>query len=297
VRAIISRVSRIEVTHFSDPGCPWAYSANPAMAVLRWRYGAQLAWRLVTIGLTEHASAYVKRGYTPTRASVSYLGYRRYGMPFISEPRARVMGTARACRAIVATRLLDPRREEEVFRALQFGWFTTTLLLDEDEGIARALHSVAGLDVEAVLAGIDDERTIAAYEEDRREARTAQGSPTEFQGKARQTDGQVRYSAPSLCFQADGRRLEAGGFQPVEAYDVVIANLGPTLERRPPPDRALQALEVFPAGLVTQELAAIMAHNNQAPDRLAAESALIELAGAGEVRRAPLADDALWLLA
>jgi hypothetical protein len=33
----------------------------------------------------------------------------------------------------------------------------------------------------------------------------------------------------------DGQRLEAGGFQPVEANDLVIANLDPTLERRPPP--------------------------------------------------------------
>ena len=26
------------VTHFPEPGRPWAYSASPAMAVLRWRY-------------------------------------------------------------------------------------------------------------------------------------------------------------------------------------------------------------------------------------------------------------------
>ena len=29
----------ISVTHFTDPGCPWAYSASPALAVLHWRYG------------------------------------------------------------------------------------------------------------------------------------------------------------------------------------------------------------------------------------------------------------------
>jgi len=267
------------------------------MAVLRWRYGEQFDWRLVVIGLTEDASAYVKRGYTPTLATAGYMRFRHYGMPFLSEPRARMVATGPACRAIVATRLLDPQREDEVFRALQLGWFTTTLVLDEHEGIARALERVDGLDVEALLAAIDDEHTIAAYQRDRAETRTALGSPTDFQGKARQTDGPVRYSAPSLCFQTDGRRLEAGGFQPVEAYDVVIANLDPTLERRPPPDRPLQALEAFPAGLVTQELAAIMAENNKAPDRLATETALIELAGAGEVRRAPLANDALWQIA
>jgi hypothetical protein len=38
-----------------------------------------------------------------------------------------------------------------------------------------------------------------------------------------------------------------------------------------------------------------MAHGNDAPDRAAAEDALIELAAAGEVTRVPVGDDALWV--
>jgi protein-disulfide isomerase-like protein with CxxC motif len=292
---MIARVSAIEVTHYTDPGCPWAYSARPAMTVLRWRYGSQLRWRIVTIGLSEDPRSYVERGYTPTLMTMHNVSFRRYGMPFIAEPRRRVAATARACRAIVATRLLDPPREQEVLRALQLGWFTTTLVLDEADDIARALAAVEGLDVDAVIGALDDERTIAAYEDDRAQARTAQGGATHFQGKARQTDGPVRYSAPSLVFAGeDGARLEAGGFQPLEAYDVLIANLDTSLRRREPADGPLQALAAFPEGLLTQEVAAIVAHNNVAPDRAAAERALIELAGEGAVVRTPLADDALW---
>jgi predicted DsbA family dithiol-disulfide isomerase len=288
-------VATVQVTHFSDPGCPWAYSISPALAVLRWRYGAQLSWRLVTIGLAEDPRGYLERGYTPTRMAMGNLRYRRYGMPFTSEPRARIAATARACRAIVATRLLDPAREHEVLRALQFGWFTTTLVLDEDGAITQALERVSGLDVAAVVAAIDDGRTIATYEADKRETRQAEGGPTHFQGKARQTDGPVRYSAPSLIFEnGAGQRLEAGGFQSIEAYDVLIANLEPTLERQAPPEQPLRTLETFPAGLVTQEIAAIMTHNNEQPDRVSTELALIELLGAGRARRTPLGDDALW---
>jgi protein-disulfide isomerase-like protein with CxxC motif len=290
-------MSAIAVTHYTDPGCPWAYSASPALAVLRWRYGDQLSWRLVTIGLAEDPKRYVDLGYTPARMAAGNLHFRRYGMPFLPEPRARVAATGRACRAIVATRLLAPEREGDVLRALQFGWFTTTLVLDEDADIARALEGVDGLDVEAVLAAIDDERTLAGYEADKSETRTAEGGPTHFQGKARQSDGPVRFSAPSLVFESDGRRLEAGGFQPVEAYDVLIANLDPTLERHPAPEAPLQALARFPGGLVTQEVAAIMAQNNQSPDRADAERALIELVGEGLARRTPLGDDALWQIA
>ena len=291
-------MAKISVTHFTDPGCPFAYSASPALAVLRWRYGDQLDWRLVTIGLAENPDRYVQNGYTPTRMALGGLGFRRYGMPFLLQPRARITGTGRACRAIVATRLLDPPREDEVFRALQFGWFTTTLLLDEDDDIAEALEPVSGLDIAAIVAAIDDEHTIAAFESDKLETRSAEGGPTHFQGKARQTDGPVRYSAPSLVFESgEGRRLEAGGFQTIEAYDVLVANLDPTLDRQAPADDPLEALGSFPDGLVTQEIAAIMAQNNVQPDRVAAESALIELAGAGDVRRTPLAGDALWQIA
>jgi predicted DsbA family dithiol-disulfide isomerase len=290
-------MAQISITHFSDPGCPFAYSASPALAVLRWRYGAQLDWRLVTIGLSEDASRYEELGYTPTRMTLGNLGFRRHGMPFALEPRPRGTATARACRAIVAARLNAPGRDYDVHRALQLAWFTTTLLLDEDADIAQALAHVPELDAEKIVAAIDAEATLAGYAADKSETRQAAGSATEFQGKARQSDGPVRYSAPSLVFEQDGARLEAGGFQTIEAYDVLIANLDPTLEREAPAADPLEVLARFPAGIASQEVAAIMAQNNQRPDRVAAEQALIELVGAGKARRTPLGDDALWQLA
>jgi 2-hydroxychromene-2-carboxylate isomerase len=288
----------LDVTLFTDPGCPWAYSGNPPLAVMRWRYGDQLSWRLVMIGLTENPEQYVARGYTPTWASVGQLMFRdRYGMPFAVEPRERVLATTRGCRTVIATRLLAPGRELAVLRALQFAWFTTTLLLDRDEDIAKAIEWVPGIDAKAIVATLDDPAVLAGYEADKRETRTAGGRPIDFQGKARQTDGPVRYSAPSLIFRSGERDIEAGGFQPVEAYDLAVANLDTTLERQPPPESPLPPLQSFPDGLTTQEVAAVMAPNNTPPDRTAAEAALVELVGAGTVRRMPLGGDALWLAA
>jgi 2-hydroxychromene-2-carboxylate isomerase len=288
-------VAKLSATLYTDPGCPWAYSENPALAVLQWRYADGLDWRIVTIGLAESAELYERRGYTPSRMARSYAGFRRYGMPIATEPRERVAATGRACRAIVATRLRQPELEVSVLRALQFGWFTTTLVLDRDEDIATALAGVEGLDVAATVAAVDHPDVVAAYEADKEEARRAAGGATEFQGKARDSDGIVRYTAPSLVFESpDGRLLEAGGFQPVEAYDVLIANFENRPPRREPPASPLDAIEFFRSPLTTQEVAAIMAHGNDAPDRAAAEDALIELVAAGSVRRIPLGDDALW---
>jgi predicted DsbA family dithiol-disulfide isomerase len=59
----------ITATLYSDPACPWAYSESPALRVIEWRYGDQLDWKLVLIGLTEESSQYAARGYTPLRGA------------------------------------------------------------------------------------------------------------------------------------------------------------------------------------------------------------------------------------
>ena len=285
----------VRVTLFNDAGCPWGYSANPAFRVLEWRYGSQLEWRLVLIGLTDSAQEYVDRGYSPLRSAEGYARrFRRFGMPLAPNPRARVVGTGRACRAVVAVRLQAPGREWSAFRALQFSFFTTTLLLDEDEGIAAALAGVEGVDVEALIAAIETPEVEEAYQRDRAEARSAAGSPTELQGKHATTDGPVRYTAPSLVFERGDRRLEAGGWQTIEAYDVLVANLIPDGDRRAVPEDPRELLDAFPGGLVTQEVAQLLTRGNDAPDRLEAEVAMLRLVSDGAAARTPLGDDALW---
>jgi predicted DsbA family dithiol-disulfide isomerase len=284
----------ISSTLYSDPACPWAYSESPALRVLEWRYGDQLDWRLVVIGLAENASRYEAIGYTPLRGALGQLSFRRYGMPFAPAPKERMSATARACRAVVAARLTQPGSEWRVFRALQLANFTTPLVLDDDAQLAEVLRGVPGLDAAAVIAALDDPAVTEAYEHDKAQARTAAGTPSELQGKTANSDGPVRYTAPSVVFESAGRRLEAGGFQPVEAYDVLVANLEPAIERRPAPDTPAPLLEYFPDGVTTQEVAAMLTDGNDAPDRVAAERALLELVAAGEAERVPLGDDALW---
>jgi protein-disulfide isomerase-like protein with CxxC motif len=291
--------SPVSLTHFSDPHCPWAYSASPAHAVLRWRFGAQLDWRLVLIGLSESPERYVRAGYTPARSAQGYRSYgRRFGMPFGGQPRERVTGTGLACRLVVATRLHQPEQELLVFRALQLAQFTSTLLLDEPEGLRAALTTLGdGVDADALITALDSEAVQDAYQADRAQARTAAGSPTEVQGRAADTDGAVRYTAPSIIFTTgDGRSLEVGGFQPLEAYDTALANLDPTLERRPPAQDPVDVLRALPYAPVTREVAACMTSNLGELDEDAVERALIAAAGEGLVRREAVGSGALWHL-
>jgi 2-hydroxychromene-2-carboxylate isomerase len=284
----------IQATLYNDPACPWGYSAIPPLRVLDWRYGAQLEWRLVVIGLAEDASQYLARGFTPLRGALGQLHFRRYGMPFSPVPKERVSATARACRAVVAARLNRSGEEWRALRALQLANFNSPLLLDDDAQLEAVLETVPGLDAAAIVSRLDDPEVTEAYERDRAEARTAAGSAAELQGKTATSDGTPRYTAPSVIFERDGRRLLAGGFQPIEAYDVLVANLDPGLEREPAPETPGPLLERFPEGLTTQEVAALMTDGNNVPDRAAAEWALLELVAAGRAVRRALGDDALW---
>ncbi|MCW2955332.1 MAG: hypothetical protein JWO69_201 [Thermoleophilia bacterium] len=291
----LRRMSRITATLFQDPGCPWGYSALPALRTIEWRYGAQLDWRLVLIGLAEDPQLYVDRGYTPLASAQGAAGFRRYGMPITPHVRARMAATSPACRTVVAARLAQPGSEWRVLRALQFAQFTSGGLLDEPGTLRDALSTVTGIDADAIVAAIDGDEVWAAYERDRAETRTAAGTAGALQGKTANSDGLERFTAPSVVFELDGRRLDATGFQPVEVYDALIANLDPTLERRAAPaDDLASVFSTFPEGLTTQEVAAILAVGNVPADRGAAEVTLLGLLADGAVRREPLGDDALW---
>ena len=286
----------IAVTHFSDPGCPWAYSAGPAFAVLRWRYGAQLRWRHVMIGLSETADHYRRRGTTGESQARNYRSFRHRGMPFATEPRERPHATWPMCRVVVAARRLAPEREWAVFRALQLAQFTSTLTLDEPAGIEQALSWLPGVDAAALVAASRDPETERQFAADRALARSAAGGATEFQGRSATTpEGEVRFTAPSIVLSADdGRSLEVGGFQPLEAYDVAVANLDRTLERRGHAADAAEVLAAFPDGLTTAEVAAVMAPHLRAPDLDAAEDGLIAAVAAGSASRRAFGNDALW---
>jgi 2-hydroxychromene-2-carboxylate isomerase len=291
----------ISVSVFNDPGCPWGYSAIPALRTLEWRYGDQLDWRLVLIGLAEDAQLYVDRGYTPLGSAQGLVGFRRFGMPLGPAPRERLSATAPACRLVVAAREQSPGSEWRVLRALQLAYFTTPMVLEDVEQLRVVLEAAEGVDADALVAAMHDDAVTSSYEADRAETRTAAGTAGAMQGKTANSDGAERYTAPSVRFELGDVRLEATGFQPVAAYDVLVANLDATLTRRGPAGSALEVLEGLAdsphgADVTTAEVAAIMTAGNDEPNRDAAERELLGLVADGRARRIALGDGATWQL-
>jgi hypothetical protein len=218
-------------------------------------------------------------------------------MPFASHVKARVSATAPACRAVVAARLRDPGSEWAALRALQIAQFTTPARLEDRDDLRGALERF-GLPGDELVAAIDSPEVVAAYEADRAETRTAASTPPEVQNRTAQTDGPVRFTAPSIIFERDGERMVAGGFQPLEAYDVLLAHLAPDLPRRGAPESVAEMLAELPEGVFTAEAAAVLcAHHLDVPDPVAAENRLIEAVADGVARRVDVGDSALWLAA
>lgn len=284
----------IRATHMADPACPWAYSALPAITALRWRYGSQLDWRIVTIGLAETTEQYEDRGYSPAMMARTPLRFGRFGMPYTLGPRPRLLATGRACRAVVAVRLDNEGLAYRALRALSLAWFTTDLLLDEDEAIAAALDGDPALDGAATVARLEDADVEEAYQADRAEARSAAGSPSALQDRTASTDGPERYTAPTLVFERNEQRLEAGGHQPLAAYDVLVANLDPSLTVAERPDGPLGLLQAFPEGLTTREVSTVMAAHDEPVEDAVATAALLDLVSEGLATREPFGADALW---
>jgi 2-hydroxychromene-2-carboxylate isomerase len=286
----------VEAIHFTDLSCPWAYSAEPLQRALEWRFGEHLRWRTVLIGLSEDTSRAEARGMTPASRTASWLNYsRRFGMPVIAEPRSRLISSGRACRAVAAARAQSVSLSDAFLRRIRLAWFTSTLLLDEDEVLGSLAAQVPGLDAERVLARLDDPATEAVYQADRAETRRAAelGRAAIAQGRTAHSDGAERFTAPSIRFSSGDRVLVAGGWQSLGAYDVCIANLEPDLPRRAAPSVA-EALAAFPRGLTTAELARVCASHDDDPAPRAVVAEAVLLCEHGEARREPLGPAELW---
>ncbi|MBA3375306.1 MAG: hypothetical protein H0U00_05760 [Actinobacteria bacterium] len=134
---------------------------------------------------------------------------RRYGMPFGLVPKSRPAATGRGCRAVVAARLLEPGSEWRVLRALQLAYFTTSLLLDDDEQIRDVLLRVDGIDTDAIVDRLDDLEVAAEYARDRAEARTAAGSPADPRARPLLPTVQSASRHPR-----SSSRVKAGGWSP-----------------------------------------------------------------------------------
>ncbi|WP_027004638.1 DsbA family protein [Conexibacter woesei] len=248
----------IHITEYTDPACPWAFSAEPFRYKLEWLYGDAIAWSTRMVGLSEDPEDAVRAGFTPEVLSQALARIADlHGMPIDTSIRERMSASIPACRAVVATRLNAPDRERAVLRALRLRNFRGEPL-DADETLAGAA-SDARVDPADLAAWMADPATQDALDADMAAAREPTAAARVMDARLADWPGGRRYTCPSyeLVRASDGLQLSAPGFQPFRVYDVLTANLAPEIERRDKPTDVATVLEWSGEPLATREIAEI----------------------------------------
>jgi predicted DsbA family dithiol-disulfide isomerase len=251
-------MAEISITEYTDPGCPWAFSAEPFRLRLQWSYGDQLEWTRKMVVLADSADQYIERGFTPDKQSAAFRKIsREHGMPIDTSLRPRMAATLPACRAVVAARLNAPERTEALLRRLRVRHFSGELL-DEPATIDQAATD-AGLDPEQLRHWCAQDDVASDLERDKAGARDPLPAALALDEKLADWSGGRRYTCPSyeIGHNSNGDRNAVPGFQPLAAYEVVLVNLKPDLERRDPPQSVEQALAWAGTPLATQEVAVL----------------------------------------
>jgi 2-hydroxychromene-2-carboxylate isomerase len=270
----------LQIELFTDPACPFAFSAEPVRRRLRWHYGDQLSWRTTMIVLT------LEPGEAEKLAAGAPGLQARYGMPIEPAPYARPASSEPACRAVVAARLNAPDAEARLLRRLRLRVMAGGLL--DDPALLAAAARDAGIDPAALDRWCASSAVDAALRADIERARSPSPAARALDHKLGGPPGQRRYTAPSyeIASAERGFAIALPGFNPVEAYEAAIASLAPELVRRPTPATVEALLAWAEEPLATAEVIAVTQ----------LEPALARAALARVARPIPAGADCYWTL-
>jgi predicted DsbA family dithiol-disulfide isomerase len=246
------------ITEYTDPACPWAFSAEPFRHRLNWLYGDRLEWQVRMVVLSESAEEMEASGFDTSKLSSAYrMIAREHGMPIDTSLRSRMAASLPACRAVLAARLHAPESVRAVLRSLRIRNFAGELLDDPATIAGAALDG--GLDPEALSGWAAGDDVTAAIEEDKALARAPMPAARVLDHKLANWSGGRRYTCPSyeILRLSDGVRIAVPGFQPFSVYDVILANLVPDLGRRIPPGSVEEVLRWAGTPLASKEVAVL----------------------------------------
>ena len=249
------------IRHYTDPSCPYAFSAERQRLRLLWLYDAQIDWELHMVVLMEErpGDAFPPERLSSTRRDIQL----RYGMPIDWQP-VEAGASLPACRAIVATRLHAPDREPAFLRRLRVLNFSA-FDIDDPAVIERAGTEalIEPQELRTWMADPEVEPVLAADMAASRSPSPASrgqdyklGGPPEERRYTCPSYELIRVAEPPSDWPTAGR-VDLPGFRPVEAYEAAIANIAPELTRRADPDSVEQVLRWAGMPIATAEVAAV----------------------------------------
>lgn len=249
----------IQISEYTDPACPFAWSAEPSRRRIEWLYGEGLNYAPRMVGLHRTGAEMEAKGLTPQMLAkgASRLAHAHH-MPMETAEPARLAGSVTACRAVVAVRMHEPARERAMLRALRVLNFSGHPL--DEPATLRDAAQLAEIDPDLLMRWLEEPETEQALDGDMAAARAPTPEALALSHKLASTDdGGYRYTCPSWVLARADRTLTVPGFQPLAAYETAIANLAPELSRREDPSDVSEVLAWAGEPLATIEVAAVCA--------------------------------------
>lgn len=274
------------ITEFTDPACPWAWSAEPMRARIDYLYGEQLEWRVRMVGLSEQRRG-PQEGYDAEQMAQAIRAIARdHGMPIDTRPRPCAAASVPACRVVVATKVHRPEATRRVLRRLRMRNWSGEML--DEPATLRGAAVDAGIDPAELEGWLADPVVDEHLRRDMELARRPLASARVLDHKLANWSGGRRYTCPSYEIERlqDGVRIAVPGFQPFAVYDVVLANLVPGVDRRPPPAGPREVLEWSGVPMASEEIASVLG-----TDVFSVREELAHFA-----RLTPVGADGFWVL-
>src|SRR3954453_13436061 len=98
------------ITEYTDPACPWAYSAEPFRRHLDWLYGDRIEWQVRMVVLSDSVAALEASGFGVKQLSGAFRRIaHEHGMPIDTSGGGGMAVSRPACPAVVAARLHAPK--------------------------------------------------------------------------------------------------------------------------------------------------------------------------------------------
>lgn len=249
----------VRIDEFTDPICPWAWSAEPFRRKLEWLYEGAIEVVPRMVILADDRSDQEEKGFTPEKLSSALRKIAaEHKMPIDTRVRDAVPASLPACRAVVAARVhADPTKTRHLLRELRLAHFKAELI--DEAAVVRDAWATTGLEASKLEDWTGDDRVGEKLEADRSAAREPNPAARVLDDKLANWSGGRRYTCPSyeITRLSDEVTIAAPGFQPFAVYNTILANLVPGTERRDPPESPRELLEWADCPLSTQEVAVI----------------------------------------
>jgi putative protein-disulfide isomerase len=267
----------VSARYYTDPACPWSWSAEPAVRKLMVEFGDNVSWTYVMGGLARDYTHTTKSPGGIERLLLHWLDVAEQGgMPI--DPRlwrdAAISSSYPACMAVKAAAEQAPDGGYRYLRGVREGLMCLRRKLDTTEALVEEARR-AGLDVERFRIDLGSHAIVEAFGNDLEETRG--GAP----------EGRERIPFPSVVFDGGVAAYEFTSYDELRG----AAEAAGAARTGDPAPGVLEALNRF-GTMATAEVAAVC----ELPGpRAAAE--LWRLASEWQVRPVRVVTGELWELA